>query len=179
MNLTLIGYRATGKTTLARLLADRLGWDWVDADVEIERRAGKSIAKIFAEDGEAAFRELEARVIGELCRRDRLVLAAGGGAPLRQDNRDAIRCGGKVVWLRAAPETILARMSGDPTTPGRRPHLTDEDPLAEIVQLLRRREPIYQEAAHLTVDTEAKTPDRLAAEILDRLELDPDAGATA
>ena len=80
MILTLIGYRAVGKTTLAKLLAERLGWDWIDADVEIERRAGKSIARIFAEEGEPAFRDLEAKVIADLCRRDRLVLAAGGGA---------------------------------------------------------------------------------------------------
>ena len=80
MILTLIGYRATGKTTLAGLLAKRLGWEWIDADVEIERRAGKSIQRIFAEDGEPAFRDLEAEVIEELCRGDRLVLAAGGRA---------------------------------------------------------------------------------------------------
>ena len=73
MILTLIGYRATGKTTLARLLAERLDWDWIDADVEIERRAGKSIARIFAEDGEPVFRNIEAQVIADLCRRDRLV----------------------------------------------------------------------------------------------------------
>ena len=99
MLLTLIGYRATGKTTLARLLAERLGWDWIDADVEIERRAGKSIARIFAEQGEPAFRDLEAQVIADLCRRDRLVLAAGGGAPLRPESRRAMREAGKVVWL--------------------------------------------------------------------------------
>ena len=111
MILTLIGYRATGKTTLARLLAERLGWDWIDADVEIERRAGKSIARIFAEDGEPAFRDMEAEVIADLCRRDRLVLAAGGGAPLRPESRRAMREAGKVVWLTARPETILARMT--------------------------------------------------------------------
>ena len=75
MNLALIGYRATGKTTLAKLLAERLDYDWIDADVEIERRAGKSITRIFAEDGEPAFRDLEADAIAELCGRDRLVLA--------------------------------------------------------------------------------------------------------
>jgi len=95
MILTLIGYRATGKTTLGRLLAQRLGWDWIDADVEIERRADKSIGQIFADDGEPAFRDLEARVIADLCRRDRLVLAAGGGAPLRPESRMAMREAGK------------------------------------------------------------------------------------
>jgi shikimate kinase len=125
MILTLIGYRATGKTTLARLLAQRLGWDWIDADVEIERRAGKAIARIVAEDGEPAFRDLEAAAIADLCGRTRLVVAAGGGAPRRLESRDAMRAAGKVVWLTARPETILARMSGDATTASRRPALTD------------------------------------------------------
>ena len=179
MLLILIGYRATGKTTLAKLLAGRLDWDWIDADVEIERRAGKSIAQIFADHGEPAFRDLEAEVIAELCRRQHLVLAAGGGAPLRQESRRAMRDGGKVVWLVAPPETILARMSADATTPGRRPDLTDRGPLEEILHLLQRREPIYRETAHLVVDTEGKTPQRLAAEILQRLGLASDPGASA
>jgi shikimate kinase len=170
MNLVLIGYRATGKTTLARLLAERLGWSWLDADVEIERRAGKSIARIFAEEGEPAFRDLEAQVIADLCRRQQLVLAAGGGAPLRAENRRAMHAGGRVVWLTASPETILARMSADATTATRRPSLTDQGPLEEIVQLLARREPIYQETADWTVPTEGRTPKQLVEEILGRLE---------
>lgn len=175
MPLTLIGYRATGKTTLARLLAERLGWDWIDADVEIERRAGKSIARIFAEDGEAAFRDLEVEVTADLCRRDRLVLAAGGGAPLREENRRAMRAGGPIVWLRALPETIHRRMSGDATTAGRRPNLTTAGGLAEIVELLHRREPIYHETADFEIDTESKSPEELATEILDRLQRSNDA----
>ncbi|MEE8452972.1 MAG: shikimate kinase [Thermoguttaceae bacterium] len=170
MNLTLIGYRATGKTTLAKLLAERLDWEWIDADVEIERRAGKTITRIFAEDGEPAFRDLEARVVADLCHRDRLVLAAGGGAPLRSENRRAMRNNGQVVWLVAQPETILARMTGDATTADRRPNLTDRGPLDEIIGLLEAREPIYRESAHLTVDTEGKTPEQLTTEILDRLD---------
>ncbi len=169
MNLVLIGYRATGKTTLARLLAGQLQWNWIDADVEIEQRAGKPIARIFAEDGETAFRDLEARVIAELCRQDGLVLAAGGGAPLRPESRQAMRAGGKVVWLQARPVTIHARMSGDATTALRRPNLTDKDPLDEIVHLLARRGPIYRESADLEIDTEGKTPAEIAAEILRRL----------
>ena len=169
MILTLIGYRATGKTTLARLLAQRLGWDWIDADVEIERRAGKSIARVFAEDGEPAFRDLEAAVMAELCRRTRLVIAAGGGAPMRAETREAMRAGGKVIWLTARPETILSRMSGDATTAARRPALTDRTGLEEIVHLLAKREPIYRQAAHVEIHTEDKAPDLLAEEILDRL----------
>ena len=169
MNLILIGYRATGKTTLARLIAGRLGWDWIDADVEIERRAGKSIAAIFAEDGEPAFRDREAQVIADLCRRQNLVLAAGGGAPMRPQSRRAMRDSGTVVWLKASPETILARMSGDHTTADRRPDLTDKGGLAEIVELLCRREPIYRQTAHLEMDTEGRTPEQIAAEIIEHV----------
>lgn len=167
--LTLIGYRATGKTTIARLLAQRLGWEWIDADVEIERRAGKSIARIFAEDGEPAFRDLEVEVTRDLCQQPRLVLAAGGGAPMRAENREAMRAGGTVVWLKALPDTIHRRMTGDATTAGRRPDLTAQGGLAEIVQLLARREPIYQETVDFAVDTEDKTPEAITDEILERI----------
>ena len=174
MNVVLIGYRATGKTTLAKLLAERLNWDWTDGDVEVEQVAGKSVARIFAEDGEPVFRDIEARVMGELCERDRLVIAAGGGAPMRESTRQAMRRGGKVVWLTALPETIHARMTGDATTTAaRRPSLTDRGPLDEIVELLTRRAPIYQEAAHCRIDTEGKTPEDTTDEILATLELTP------
>ena len=169
MNLVLIGYRATGKTTLAQGLASRLGWEWVDADVEIERRAGKSIARIFAEDGEPAFRDLEARIIAELCRRERLVLAAGGGAVMREESRRTMRETGHVVWLTASPPTILARMTADATTSDRRPNLTSHPPLEEIVQVLDRREPVYRESAHQIVDTEGKAPEELLEEIISKI----------
>jgi shikimate kinase len=171
MSLVLIGYRATGKTTVAKCLARRLGWDPVDADVEIECQAGKSIARIFAEDGEPAFRDLEAAVIADLCQQQHLVIAAGGGAPLREESRRTMRKTGQVVWLTATPETILARMNGDATTAERRPSLTDRPPLEEIVQLLHRREPIYRESAHLIVDTEGRSPEQLTDEILAGLQL--------
>jgi shikimate kinase len=166
MFLTLIGYRATGKTTLAKLLAERIGWDWADADAEIERRAGKSIERIFADEGEPAFRDLEAQVIADLCRRDRLILAAGGGAPLRPENRRAIRAAGKVVWLTARPETILARMAADPATVAQRPSLTGQPPLDEIRHLLEIRTPVYRELTDLVMDTEERPLAELAAEIM-------------
>jgi shikimate kinase len=169
MILTLIGYRATGKTTLAKHLAARLDWNWIDADVEIEHRAGKSIARIFAEDGEPAFRDLEAQVIADLCRRDRLVVAAGGGAPLRPESRQAMQDGGKIVWLMARPETILSRMAGDATTAARRPNLTDKAPLDEVKELLKTREPFYREAADFVFNTEGKSPEALAVEIVESL----------
>ncbi len=177
VNLTLIGYRATGKTTLARLLAERLGWDWIDADVEIERVSGKTIAEIFAEDGEPVFRETEARVIADLTGRSKLVIAAGGGAPLREESRKAMRAGGPVVWLQALPETVHARMTGDATTVSRRPNLTDRGPLDEIMHVMSVREPIYRETAHVEVDTEGKAPEALADEILGLVDVQGTSGA--
>jgi shikimate kinase len=173
MNLILIGYRATGKTTLARLLAQRLDWQWVDADVQIEKIAGKSISKIFAEDGEPAFRDIEARVIAQQCAENNLVLATGGGAPMREESRRAMRRDGTVVWLTARPETILARMSGDATTADRRPSLTDRGPLREIVEMLERRDSTYRQTAHLEIDTEGRTPRELADEIIEQTGLAP------
>ncbi|MGB9689728.1 shikimate kinase [Thermogutta sp.] len=166
MNIILIGYRATGKTTVARLLSEQLGWPWVDLDVEIERLAGKSIAQIFAEDGEPAFRDLESQVVADFCARPGWIIAAGGGAPLRPENRQAMRQGGKVFWLTATPETIYRRMTTDPTTGARRPNLTARGGLDEIVELLARREPIYRETADWVIDTENKSPLQVAEEIL-------------
>ncbi|GAB4132213.1 MAG: shikimate kinase [Thermogutta sp.] len=171
MNLILIGYRATGKTTLARLLAAKLGWSWVDLDEEIEREAGKPIARIFAEDGEPAFRDLESKTVREWCGRDFVVIATGGGAPLREDNRRAMKASGVVIWLTANPQTIHARMQGDATTAARRPALTAAGGLDEIIRLLAQREPIYRQTADLIIDTENRSPESLAEEILSRIEL--------
>jgi len=169
MFLTLIGYRATGKTTLAKLLAAELGCDWADSDEEIERRTGKDIAQLFAAQGEEAFRRLEISVIAELCRRDRLVLAAGGGAPLRAENRQAIRQAGKVVCLTARPETILARMAADPRNRQLRPRLTAKEPAEEIVQLLQFRTPIYRALADVVVATDELDPPTLVRHIIKEL----------
>ncbi len=111
MFLALIGYRGSGKSAVAQLAAMRLGWDWVDVDVEIELRAGKTIATIFSEDGEAAFRGLESEILCELIQRDRTVLALGGGVLLRAENRNRLRAAcnaahGKIVWLKASPERL-------------------------------------------------------------------------
>ncbi|NLF08953.1 MAG: shikimate kinase [Pirellulaceae bacterium] len=172
MPLTLIGYRATGKTTLAKLLAERFGCPWADSDDEIERSAGKTIAAIFAEDGEPAFRELEARAIADLCRRDPLILATGGGAPLLPENRRAMREAGRVIWLRAESATIHARMINDESTAARRPPLSDSPPMREIVRLLEARTPIYEQTADIAIDTDGFTPEELADTIVASLHSD-------
>jgi shikimate kinase len=166
----LMGYRGTGKTTVARLLAERLEYDWVDADDQVERLAGKSIAAIFADQGEQAFRDLEAHVVADLCSRRRLVVALGGGAVLREANRAAICQAGPVVWLTAGVDTIARRMGADRSTTSRRPNLTRAGVMAEIETVLTQREPIYRACATFEVDTDTKTPAEIADLVLARLE---------
>ncbi|MCI0333825.1 MAG: shikimate kinase [Planctomycetes bacterium] len=165
----LIGYRGTGKTTVARELAERLAFDWIDADDEIERRAGKSIAAIFADDGESAFRELESDVVAELCRFRRTVVALGGGAVMSEANRTAVRLGGIVVWLTGSVETLAKRLADDESTVSRRPNLTASGGLTEIETVLATREAVYRACATFEVDTEGKTPAAVVDEIMARL----------
>jgi shikimate kinase len=165
----LIGYRGTGKSTVARLLAERLKWDSIDADDEVEIRAGKTIAGIFAQQGERSFRDLEANVVAALCRRQRVVISLGGGAILREESRQAVRRAGQVVWLTAEVDTIESRLAADATTAQRRPNLTAAGGRAEIEVHLAEREPKYRECATLVVVTDGKTSAEVADEIMDRL----------
>jgi shikimate kinase len=167
--IILIGYRGTGKSTVARELAELLGYDWVDADTIIEERAGKSIAAIFAGDGEPAFRDLEVAIVSELARRRRTVIALGGGAVLRDANRVAIHSAGFVVWLTASVDAIVERIAADSTTAGRRPQLTAAGGRTEVEALLAVRTPLYRECATIVVDTEGKTAAELADEIAAKL----------
>jgi shikimate kinase len=166
MVVTLIGYRGTGKTTIARPLADRLGFDAIDSDCEIERRAARSIRQIFSEQGEPAFRALERTVMEELLSRDRLVIAAGGGAILDPTIAARMRAAGPVVWLTASVEAIERRMTGDPSTQERRPDLTPIGGRGEIEEVLARRVPLYRACATVQVDTEGRTIDEVVERIL-------------
>jgi len=165
MNVFLIGYRGTGKSTVSRLVAERWGRAWVDADEWLERKAGRTIREIFASDGETAFRDLETEVVVELAARDETVIALGGGAILRETNRTAIRGRGLVVWLQASAPVLASRLQHDPSTGERRPALTSLSGLAEIEQLLAVREPLYRLCADLVIDTEDREPADVADEI--------------
>ena len=168
-NIALIGYRATGKTRVARALAERLGWTHVDTDEDIQRRWGRSIREIFAEDGEQAFRDLESQVIGIWCDWRRVVLSLGGGAVLRERNRRQLRECSAMVWLQAAPEEIWRRLQGDQATATQRPPLTEMSGYDEIVAVLQQREPIYRQAADLEIQTDNKPPPQIADEIVSLL----------
>ncbi len=162
MVITLIGYRGSGKTSVASRLAARLGWDYCDADDEIERRANKSIRALFADEGEPAFRALEKQVLAELLARDRLVIAAGGGAILDDATRGLMRNAGPVVWLEASVDSLWERICADHATAERRPPLSARSGKDEVEQLLARREPLYRQTATLTVCTDGLPVDAVA-----------------
>lgn len=169
--VTLIGYRGTGKSTVAAVLARRLECRWWDADVELERIVGMSIATLIGEQGEPRFRDEEVDVLRRLLAQPRGVLATGGGAVLRAENRVGIReSGGVVVWLTAPADVIRRRLASDPTTASRRPGLTAADPLVEIDAALAAREPLYRECADEVIDTSTAPTDEVVAAIVRSLD---------
>jgi len=166
MNLVLIGYRCTGKTTIGRILAAKLGWPLVDTDTLIQERAGKTIKEIVAAGGWPEFRRLEREVVADVAARDQQVISAGGGAILDDANTQALRAGGKVVLLTAPPETIWQRMKADPKTLAERPNLTDAGGIAEVAGLLKERKAKYDAACHYRIPTDRFSPDETAGRIL-------------
>ncbi len=157
--VTLIGYRGTGKTTVARLLGERLGIPWWDADVELEARVGRSVAALVGERGEPAFRDEESAVLATLMERGTGVLATGGGVVLRAANRDLLRTsGGRLVWLTAEPAIIRQRLAADPATAARRPALQGTDPLAEVEAVLEARLPLYRACNAVAIDAGTLAP---------------------
>ena len=167
----LIGYRATGKTTVGSMLADRMGVPWIDTDAEIVERAGCSIAEIFAERGEAAFRDLESQVVKDVTQRPDVVLSFGGGAILRPENRQHIidRCQ-PIVWLQAKVETIYQRIYQDAASASQRPNLTSQGGMEEIRTVLSQRLPLYESCATISLDTETHSLESLVEAIVTHLD---------
>ncbi|MBI3324065.1 MAG: shikimate kinase [Candidatus Omnitrophica bacterium] len=149
MNITLIGFMGTGKSSVGRRLAKQLGWQFVDVDAVIEAMAAKPIPAIFAEHGEAVFRRLEKRAIRRAIRQDNHVIATGGGAFLDPENRRLLRAIGPVICLSASPKAVLERVR---PTLARRPLLSQGSPVARIQALLAQRGPSYAKA-DATIDT--------------------------
>jgi len=164
-NLVLIGMSGTGKSRVGRLVAERLRWRFLDTDLEIERRAGRSVQEIFAADGEERFRTLEREVIAKIAQRSGAVISTGGGAVLDPGNREVLFAGNLVICLEASAEQIAARLA---RTRIRRPLLAGDDPLGAIQALKERRAPIYA-LAHHTVETDDRPLGEIAAEVIDVL----------
>lgn len=156
--VVLLGFMAAGKTAVGAELARRLRWRHVDLDAWIEAREGRSVARIFADDGEARFRELEAAATREVAALRGVVLSPGGGWITRPENLDALGTGTLSVWLQVSAEEAVRRAGA---APGERPLLAGPDPLDAACRLLESREPLYARAA-LHVNTEGTPPDRVA-----------------
>ena len=172
MNLYLIGYRGSGKSTVAPLVAQALSssgplWETVDADDAVEEIAGTSIFEIFSKFGEAKFRELESKVVESLSVENQLVVSLGGGAPVSEVNRRRIRETGKSIWLRAEAELLWERISVDHRSQQQRPNLTSSGGLDEVIQLLEDRNPIYAECADFIVDIGRQRPQEIAGKIVE------------
>lgn len=165
MNIYLIGYRGSGKTTVARLLAAELNRSFADTDQLIEQASAKTITEIFADEGEARFRKLETEMILRLPADEGIIVSLGGGAVLSQVNRDFIDANGKKVWLTAPPEVLWSRINADSENFQQRPNLTDQGGLAEVEQVLAAREPIYAACADFTVDVSDSEPEEIALQI--------------
>jgi len=167
--VVLIGYRGSGKTTVGRLLAARLGRTFVDCDEVIVARHGKSIREIFADGGEEAFRRLEAAAIAELAGKADHIIAVGGGAISRKENREAL-ANHFIVYLRAEPRALLKRIQSDPGSSDNRPNLTSlGGGIEEIEALLGQREPIYRAAMNAELDVTELSPQQVAERIAEMI----------
>ena len=163
MNIVLVGYRGTGKSTVGRLLAARLGRDFVSTDAEIVKRAQRTIPEIVAQEGWEYFRDLESSICRELAGRDQLVIDTGGGAILRAQNVEALKKNSTVVWLTASVETIAKRIGGD----RQRPSLTGTNSFVDEIQdVLRERTPKYQAAADHSIATDDQSINQLVEALL-------------
>jgi shikimate kinase len=161
MNLILIGYRATGKSSVGRLLSDRLQWPFVDTDDLIEAEAGQTIPEIVASKGWDYFRELEKTVIKRVSAISRLIIATGGGVVMDPENTARLRSTGFLVWLQADVDAIQVRLAGDDF----RPPLEGADSSVEVAGILKKRRPFYSQAAHTTIDTTKIAPESVVEKI--------------
>ncbi|MFW6012017.1 MAG: shikimate kinase [Desulfosalsimonas sp.] len=165
MNIYLIGYRCTGKTSVAKLLAQKLEMEFTDTDLLLEQQAGMHISHYVSRYGWESFRDLESEIIKSLGARDNLVAATGGGIVLREKNSAFMKDTGLVIWLTAAPETILARMTGDENTPNQRPALSRNPLEQEVRDTLAQRTPLYEKACHMKVATDNTAIEKVCEKI--------------
>jgi len=165
--LALVGMPGSGKSTVGRQLARKLGCPFVDSDHVIEQRLGCSIKEYFEQQGEAAFRDIESQTLEDLTREFVGVLATGGGAVLREHNRALLRERATVCYLRVSPEEIFRRLRHD----RQRPLLQVADPLAKLKELFTQRDPFYQETAHYVIETHRPHIQSMVTMVMSQLEL--------
>ena len=170
MLLFLTGYRGSGKSTVAPLIAGLVDGDWVDVDDLVELSAEKPISQIFAEGGESEFRQLEhdgiKSVAGPTNDGSPLIISLGGGAITFENNRELIAASGKTVYLRGSVDTLWERINSDPISGNQRPNLTDQGGRAEVQKMLDARSEIYESNSDFQIDIDSLTPAEIAAEIV-------------
>jgi shikimate kinase len=160
--ILLVGMMGAGKTTAGRRVAGHLGWDYVDSDADVERVTGSTVPELFARRGEQAFRDAEADALRRACASTApVVVSVAGGAVLRPENRELLRSCGRVIWLRARPETLASRVGDGAGRP-----LLDDDPAAALVALDAVRRPLYAEVADETIDVDDLSPAEVEALII-------------
>ncbi len=161
--LLLVGMMGAGKTTVGRLLADKLGWGYLDSDAEVEAATGLTVPELFARDGEEAFRHAESNALTLACATSTpVVVSVAGGAVLRPANRALLEESGTVIWLRARPETLAARVGDGSGRP-----LLDDDPARALERLDAVRRPLYQQVADVIIDVDDLGPEQVATHILE------------
>lgn len=174
--LFLVGMMGAGKSTVARALAEQLNWPLLDTDRAVEQRRGRTVAEIFAEEGEAAFRAEETRAVADAARlAGPVVVSVGGGAVKEEANRVALRSAGTVIWLRADAATLAARLGsgrGRPLLAG-----AEGDLAGEVGRLAEQRRPFYEEVADLVVDVDGLAAGEVARKVLGLLGLPKAPGA--
>jgi shikimate kinase len=166
VNIYLIGYRCCGKTSVGKALSGFLAWPFLDTDAQVVRKAGMAITEMVSRKGWEAFRDLEKSVIGQTRLLNRHVIATGGGVILNPDNVRTMQEAGQVIWLKASPQTVRTRMATDPETHIQRPGLTPIGSMNEIETVMSARQPLYEKATHLQLDTDMLDVDAICHKII-------------
>jgi len=168
-NIFLIGYRCTGKSSVGKLLSQKLGWPFIDTDSLLVSESGISIKEIVETHGWDRFRKMEHVIVNQVCIPDRRVVATGGGVVLNEANVNLMKKYGKIIWLKALPETIKSRMMRDQGTAAFRPSLTTKDSFSEIEEMLIQRDPLYRQAMDFCVETDDRSADEIRDTIVRQL----------
>jgi shikimate kinase len=168
MNIYLVGYRCTGKTTVGRWVAEQRGWSFVDSDEQIVRTHGMTIQHIVAAQGWEGFRDKEKRVMERICAVDCCVVGTGGGVVIDPDNVSRMQRTGVVFWLKASPATIRQRMKNDHGGP-LRPSLTTTGTDREVEAVLAQREPLYRRAAEFEIETDGLSPEAVGQQVAEHI----------
>ena len=167
MKVILLGYRASGKSTVGKLVSDQLQWPLWDIDRGIELKSGLSLTELYQQTGENGFRQIEAEVVAEMCANDQCVIAFGAGTIIQPHNERLARVASLMVYLKLSAEQLWQRIVADPKSAATRPNLSSGG-IEEVVEMLARRAPTYERCANMTLDGQL-TPEKLVDKIVERV----------